>query len=380
MAEAIDTDQVSQLIGLIYDCVIDPARWPQAVQVLRNSLGFANCSLSLVTLPDGRPLLNVQSGITAEWEAKIPLFSHGVPNIWGGVQRMQQYPLDEPIVNSEAVDPAIWAGNPWYEQWSRPQQLADVVAITFMRDPSSVGAVAFGIHDTQGTITERQRIMLRLLGPHFRRAISISKLLDMQAVKVNMLQDTIDKFSIPILFVDAALSLVQCNVAATELLDNQDIFTTRQNQIRLLHKDTTAALAEAVRRAAISDLELGQRGIGLPVRRKSGAPAVIHVLPLRITGSYAGVPANAVAALFVAGATASPKMPAEALTVLYDLSPAETRVLELLVEGRTIAEASGELGISANTGKSHLQRVFEKTGANRQVDLVRLISSLNLPF
>jgi DNA-binding CsgD family transcriptional regulator len=291
---------------------------------------------------------------------------------------MQQYPLDEPIVNSEAVDPAIWKGNPWYEQWSRPQQLADVVAVNFMREPTAIGAVAFGIHDTPGAITEWQRAMLRLLGPHFRRAISIAKLLDMQAVKLGVLQDAIDKFSLPILFVDRALSIVQCNTAATGLLSKQDIFTVSANQIRLSHRDTTAALAEAVRRAAISDLELGQRGIGLPVRRKDGAPALIHVLPLRRAGSSAGAPANAVAALFVAGVAMPPKMPGEALAVLYDLSPAETRVLELVVEGCTIAQASGQLGVSVNTGKSHLHRVFEKTGTNRQVDLVRLIASLNL--
>ena len=72
-------------------------------------------------------------------------------------------------------------------------------------------------------------------------------------------------------------------------------------------------------------------------------------------------------------------MPAAALALLHDLTPAETRVLELIVEGKTPAEIAGQLGVSLSTTKSHLQRVFDKTGTSRQVELVRLVGSLALP-
>jgi hypothetical protein len=35
--------------------------------------------------------------------------------------------------------------------------------------------------------------------------------------------------------------------------------------------------------------------------------------------------------------------------------------------------------ISANTVKTHLARIFAKTGCGRQADLVRLMSELSLP-
>lgn len=40
---------------------------------------------------------------------------------------------------------------------------------------------------------------------------------------------------------------------------------------------------------------------------------------------------------------------------------------------------AAHLGITLATVKTHLVRVFDKTGVNRQADLVRLVGSLRLP-
>ena len=65
--------------------------------------------------------------------------------------------------------------------------------------------------------------------------------------------------------------------------------------------------------------------------------------------------------------------------MLYDLTPAELRTFELIADGRTPHDVAAKLGIAHSTVKTHLQRVFEKTGCNRQADLVRLAASLSLP-
>ena len=379
MKDSISAEHASHLIGLIYDCVIEPARWQATVRALHEELGFANCSLSLPELPTGKPLLHVQSGIAPEWERKVLLYSHAVPDIWGGAQRMMGFPLDEPIVNSEAVDPKIWVGNPWYEDWSKPQGLVDVVAVSFTRDESAIGAVAWGIHESQRAITEAQRTMLRLLAPHFRRAISIAKLLDMKAFAADTFESALDGFSIAILLVDEDLTVVHANAAASAIVRDQDPIRVQGGRLALPHPQSMSALAESVRRAALGGFEMGQRGIGIPARRRDGSPAVVHVMPLMSTGRASAAPQRAVAAVFVATALSPPQMPAAALALLHDLTPAETRVLELIVEGKTPAEIAGQLGVSLSTTKSHLQRVFDKTGTSRQVELVRLVGSLALP-
>ena len=64
------------------------------------------------------------------------------------------------------------------------------------------------------------------------------------------------------------------------------------------------------------------------------------------------------------------------LRELFGLSAAEARVAMALVEGRTPREAAQGLGLSFYTVRSHLVRIFDKTGTSRQAELVRLIMRL----
>jgi DNA-binding CsgD family transcriptional regulator len=63
----------------------------------------------------------------------------------------------------------------------------------------------------------------------------------------------------------------------------------------------------------------------------------------------------------------------------YAITPAESRVMMLIVQGMTIAETAEALGISLPTAKTHLARLFDKTGTTRQADLVRLAMSALAP-
>ena len=70
---------------------------------------------------------------------------------------------------------------------------------------------------------------------------------------------------------------------------------------------------------------------------------------------------------------------AAALTALYGLTTMEARVLMQIAEGRNRAEAAAALSIADSTAKSHLDRVFSKTGANDQAALARLLRELSAP-
>lgn len=61
-----------------------------------------------------------------------------------------------------------------------------------------------------------------------------------------------------------------------------------------------------------------------------------------------------------------------ALARIFGLTCAESRVLAHLVDDRTPSEISAALGVSVTTVRTHLQALFQKTGARRQAELVRL--------
>lgn len=58
---------------------------------------------------------------------------------------------------------------------------------------------------------------------------------------------------------------------------------------------------------------------------------------------------------------------------VYRLSDAQKRLIRHLVDGKDIGSAAATLGISRNTAKTHLQRIYDKTGIRSQPALVRLL-------
>lgn len=66
------------------------------------------------------------------------------------------------------------------------------------------------------------------------------------------------------------------------------------------------------------------------------------------------------------------------LQTSFNLTVAETAVCGRLAAGEQLKEVAFNLGISANTARNHLQSVFEKTGLNRQNDLLLLMTQLNI--
>jgi DNA-binding CsgD family transcriptional regulator len=93
-----------------------------------------------------------------------------------------------------------------------------------------------------------------------------------------------------------------------------------------------------------------------------------------------GLSQSAVAALFVTPTLEQPQLPADALALLYDLTPAETRVLLAVARGESQAQVAASLGVLPSTVKTHLVHIFEKTGCSRQADLMRLVNSFSAPI
>jgi DNA-binding CsgD family transcriptional regulator len=113
------------------------------------------------------------------------------------------------------------------------------------------------------------------------------------------------------------------------------------------------------------------------MRFGDGRPAVAHVLPLLRGQVRQGVGLDAAAAIFIATPSDSQHIPLEALSALYGLTVAEGRVLSSIAQGLNRGQTALALEVADSTVKTHLGRIFAKTGTSTQRDLVRLISSLS---
>ena len=62
--------------------------------------------------------------------------------------------------------------------------------------------------------------------------------------------------------------------------------------------------------------------------------------------------------------------------LLSELTPREKQILELLMTGERGPEIAERLFLSAHTVRNHLKRIYRKTGANSQTELIRFVRKL----
>lgn len=79
--------------------------------------------------------------------------------------------------------------------------------------------------------------------------------------------------------------------------------------------------------------------------------------------------------VFISDPEAKLQTAPEVLARLYDLTAAESRLAEQLMQGETLVHAAERLGVSHNTARTHLQRIYQKTDTSHQGALVRLLVS-----
>ena len=380
----ISTARLSDLIGLVYDSVLEPAHWSAALTAIRLELDLMAGVLGVYQRA-GRPLLQMNSGLAAEWLAALGTFNQELPDYWGGSARIEGYPLDEPITWSQAATDVDAGASRFHRDWIRPQAIGDLIGVRLSNDASVSGTIAtltFTVADEVAPANERMLAALRLIAPHVRRAVTISGLFEHRSIVASTFASLIDRLTFGILLVDDQARVVDANAAGRAILDARDPVALVDGRLSVVHHAaTSAALTNAIVQAAKGPLAIGASGLNIPLRGVGGGLSVLHVLPLQQgLGDRIGSQKRAVAAVFVAPAKSPPRSMIESAGLLLGLTPAEIRVLELVADGQTVNDVAVKLGIAPSTVRTHLQHVFDKTGTSRQVDLVRLAASLSLPL
>jgi DNA-binding CsgD family transcriptional regulator len=89
---------------------------------------------------------------------------------------------------------------------------------------------------------------------------------------------------------------------------------------------------------------------------------------------------NATAFLFISDPNKTRPPSIDALKQLFGFSNSEAKLAFGLAQGLDIKEVAESMEVTVQTARTYLKSLFEKTGANRQADLVRtLITAIPLP-
>jgi DNA-binding CsgD family transcriptional regulator/PAS domain-containing protein len=284
--------------------------------------------------------------------------------------------IEQPVATSDLIPFDELAQTEFYRTWAEPQGLVDFVSAVL--DTSATGVSLFGVfrHERDGLADEGARRRMRLIAPHLRRAMLIVR----KSAEAATLADALDGLSAGLCLVDAGGRIVHLNTAAQAILDADDILRTLNGKLVARDAQAERTLQQVFAAAGKGDEALGTKGIAVPLSGQDGERYVAHALPLpsglrQRVGFMA-----AVAALFVHKTTTAASAHPEVIGAAFKLTPAELRVLLAIVELGSVSKVAVLLGVGDGTIRTHLNHVFEKTGAKRQADLVKLVTGYATPL
>jgi len=373
-----DTEQVASLIGDIYDAALDPSRW---TAVLRRTRDVVGGSAAVVFSKDARTkrlqIYHHCGGMDPHYRQLY--FDHYEKlDPTTGVQVMSG--IGEPIGTVDIMAIADFQKTRFYQEWRRPQGVVDFVAAAL--DRTATCAVLFGVfrQHRHGFVDDDTRWRMRQIVPHIRRAILISKVIEDKTAEAATFADALDGLSAGMFVVDAEGRIVHSNASGQALLDDGAALDGAHGRIRPTDAAAARALKDVVA-ASGDNAAMGIKGIAVPLTGSDGQRYAAHVLPLTMGARRrTGARYEAVAAVFVRKAEIEAPSAPDIIAKHYQLTPTELRVLLAIVDIGGVRETSEALGIGEATVKTHLHRVFGKTGASRQADLVKLVASFSSPL
>jgi DNA-binding CsgD family transcriptional regulator len=374
-ADFDDQQRLSDLISVVYDAAIDPSLWQSAIERAACFVGGTGAGLFCKDVGVHHAVVPHSFGY--QKPLPVALFQQIYPAVEGHFLG----DLEQPIATTDLMSFGELAESELYRQWAEPQGLVDFLSAVV--DRTTISAAIFGVfrHQRNGVVDDHARRRMRLIAPHIRRAVLIGRMFEFKAAEVATFVDTLDGLGAGMYLVDATGRLIHANAAGNAILGASDILSSVGGRLVASDAHIDRALRDVFAAAGQGDAALGIKGIAVPLIGKDGERYIAHALPLTSGARRrAGVANAAAAALFVRKATLAVPSASQAIGSAFKLTPTELRVLMAIVEVGGVPEVATAFGIADTTVRTHVSRLFEKTGTARQADLVKLVAGYATPL
>ena len=376
MTEAISLQALSQLIGSIYDCALEPDRWDRTLSDLKDAFESQTSSVGLIDKRRGRILINKNAGAKPEWLEQQQ--THHAAEINAKLtDYFGRTSLDEPHVLSRHFARLDWETS-GYLQVCQKAGVTDMMAYALVWEPAYFSVFGVAKMVQQGIVTDRDIALGGLLLPHLRRAVTISKVLDAHAIEQSRMAEALDVLKCGVVLTDGGGAILHANRAAERMFRHGWFIQSTRGVVAAKLPEAAKELRKAIKLAARDESTLGKTGLAIRLSEPDEPAIFAHVLPLTGGDLRSGLEPAAAAAVFI-GAEQDEEEAAQAMAAAFGLTPAETRLLESLLAGRTLAETAMARGVAITTAKTHLDSIFQKTGVNRQAELIRLAARATPP-
>jgi DNA-binding CsgD family transcriptional regulator/PAS domain-containing protein len=366
-AQQTGLDPLTGVLSGICEAALEPGEWPRVLGSIAEYVGAIGAAYILTNKQNGRvewiSLAGPSVGLEPDYVTHFAALDPYTPvlDATPGWVRL-----------SECLPQSVLRCDEWYNDFVLRAGVGDILGARLCSSPSHAAIIGlhYGIHQPRSKSAHPAR--LRGLIGQLSQAARLHVRLNNSGWRGSVAQRALDQLAAALIIADGDARIVELNQAGEDLLRRADGLTVRHGRLGALRAFETAKLTALIEAAAVPEKlgpAIGRMLIG---RRDGAAPYIVKIAPLGAKLSLFDRPL----AMVLATAPEERVPSAAAVAQLFGLSPAESRLAVALVAGKRLQDIAAETGVRITTLRTQLSAILRKVGANRQADLLRILTRI----
>lgn len=372
-------DELMRTVGRLYDAATDAALWGEVLEEAADAIGAHGTHLLVFENGDVRLGIPGRYPQEANDEYVQDYSEHDIR-----LPRMFASPSHKLFTSESLVSQEEASRCVVHNEFLPKYEARYMIGARMSLSPKASIIFAGFRGPVAGAFASEEQKALEYLLPHIQRAVEIGQRLGNVRLLHAAGADAVERLPYGVIFVGDDGRVLFMNRVARSIGSERDGITVNESGVHALRPQDNADLQKLISQATTTSLGLArQTGGAISVNRPSGSRAYSVLVTPIIQSENIFASERPAAVVFVSDPEDDNETLDQVLTQLYGLTSAEAKLTSAVVQGHGLDWAAKRLGISMNTAHTHLKHVFEKTGAHRQAELVRMVlrgpAGLRLP-
>lgn len=358
------------VISAIYDGITQTPPWKSALESTRDLMKAEHVTLML------RPPSQESTGVMINAGEVDEQATRSYETHFFAIDPFARLPEGEVISAEDLLGKDEWQKSAMYQEYLKPLGIRHLLGADINTDEGIECRLRVTRPPRGKAFSDQDKDLVRVLLPHFRRAIRLHAKLDYLECERQLYSGAMNRLLLGMVSFDQNGNILDMNPEARRILDEKDGISLTAKGIKAARRsedqDLQRLLQEAIA-GGISDTEPSIVEAMSITRQfdRSRLGLVVRTIPM---GEWSEAGKRPAAVMFLRDPDYNSGEPLqEVVQRVFGLTRMEAALAVLLAQGYTLDEAAEQLNVRRNTARTHLRSIFGKTGVSRQTMLVRLL-------
>lgn len=358
------------LIAVIYDGILESVPWHSALDKMRDAMNAAHVTLML------RPPSAESRGVMVNSGDVDDDATESYETHFFAIDPFVGLPDGAVTSAEELLGAERWKQSVMYRDYLKPLSIRHLLGADIYTE-EGIECRLRVTRPADGTaFSKADKTLVRVLLPHFRRAIQLHAKLDYLECERQVFSGAMNRLLLGMVSYSQDGQILETNKEAERILAEKDGIKLTAKGIRADNRGENQELQRLLQEAIAGGRTDTEPSVveALSITRqfdRSKLGIVVRTIPM---GQWSESTQRPAATLFLRDPDFNSAQPLQdVVRRIFNLTKMEAALAVLLAKGYTLDESAEELGVRRNTARTHLRSIFGKTGVTRQTMLVRML-------